>query len=122
MVPPPMSATTAQIVLCCFLTPGSSGSEFNQSSITCFAATVGSLTIFIGLRPAMWPASIVAFRCASSNCAGTLITTSLTGTLRYFSATSAARRRINALTNSGWRSLFSPLQGISIAARTPFNE
>ena len=47
---------------------------------------MGSLMMRRTSSPAMRPASLVAWRCASSKYAGTVITASVTGSPRYFSA------------------------------------
>ena len=50
------------------------------------AAAVGSLMMRSTLSPAMAPASLVAWRWASSKYAGTVITASVTSSPRYASA------------------------------------
>ena len=64
-VPPPRS-NTAMV------------SSFFWSRPYASAAAVGSLTMRSTLRPAIWPASLVAWRWASLKYAGTVITASLT--------------------------------------------
>ena len=65
-VPPPRSYTA--IV-----------SSFFLSSPYASAAAVGSLTMRMTSRPAMLPASLVAWRCASLKYAGTVMTARVTG-------------------------------------------
>src|SRR5919107_3869544 len=49
------------------------------------------------LRPATWPASLVAWRCASEKYAGVVITASVTGSPRYASASRLSFCSTNAL-------------------------
>ena len=65
------------------------------------AAAVGSLMIRSTSRPAICPASLVAWRCASSKYAGTVITACVTVSPRYASASRFSLTRIWALTSCG---------------------
>ena len=65
------------------------------------AAAVGSLMIRSTSRPAIRPASLVAWRCASLKYAGTVMTASLTRSPRNFDASSTSLRRISAEISSG---------------------
>ena len=72
-VPPPRSYT---MIFC----------SFSLSRPYASAAAVGSLMIRFTSRPAIFPASLVAWRCASLKYAGTVITASVTFSPRYPSA------------------------------------
>ena len=61
------------------------------------AAAVGSLTIRCTFRPAISPASLVAWRCASEKYAGTVMTASVTCSPRYASASRFSFCSTNAL-------------------------
>src|SRR3954463_8372440 len=68
-------------------------------------AAVGSLMMRSTLRPAIWPASLVASRCALLKYAGTVTTASFTGSPRYASASCLSFWRIIALISGGAYSL-----------------
>ena len=87
-VPPPKSYTA--IV-----------SSFFLSRPYASAAAVGSLTIRFTSRPAIWPASLVAWRCASLKYAGTVMTASVTGWPRCSSAACFSFCRIIAEISGG---------------------
>src|SRR5437667_7579234 len=76
-------------------------SSFFLSSPYANAAAVGSLMIRSTSRPAIWPASFVAWRCASSKYAGTVTTAWVTVSLRNASASRLSFNRIWALTSCG---------------------
>ncbi len=87
-VPPPRSKTAIF-------------SSFFESSPYANAAAVGSLIIRFTSRPAILPASLVAWRCESSKYAGTVITASVTLSPRKLSASALIFERIMADTSSG---------------------
>mmetsp|Transcript_41507 Transcript_41507/g.124036 ORF Transcript_41507/g.124036 Transcript_41507/m.124036 type:complete len:450 (+) Transcript_41507:629-1978(+) len=73
------------------------------------AAAVGSLMMRATLRPAMTPASLVAWRCASLKYAGTVTTACFTSLPRKPSAVSFILPKIMAEISSGLKTLVSPL-------------
>ena len=73
------------------------------------AAAVGSLMMRRTLRPAMVPASLVAWRCESLKYAGQVMTASFTGAPMYASAVSFILVRTMEDTSSGVNCLTSPL-------------
>ena len=80
-------------------------SSFFLSSPYASAAAVGSLTMRMTSRPAICPASFVAWRCASLKYAGTVITAFVTGCPRYSSAACFSFCRIIAEISGGEYSL-----------------
>ena len=88
-VPPPRSKTR----MVCSRSP--------LSSPYASAAAVGSLMIRSTLRPAIVPASLVAWRCASSKYAGTVTTASVTSSPRYASASRFSFCSTRALISCG---------------------
>ena len=84
------------------------------------AAAVGSLIMRSTSRPAIVPASFVAWRCASLKYAGTVITAFFTSWPRYASAVSFIFVRTMAEISSGRNCFVSPLNSTSILGR-PFS-
>ena len=66
---------------------------------------MGSLTSRSTVRPAIWPASLVAWRCESLKYAGTVMTARVTFSPRYASAASLSLPRIIAEISGGDQSL-----------------
>jgi molecular chaperone DnaK (HSP70) len=87
-VPPPRSNTATF-------------SSFFLSRPYASAAAVGSLMIRNTSRPAIRPASLVAWRCASLKYAGTVMTASVTFSPSCLAASPASLRRISAAISSG---------------------
>ena len=83
------------------------------------AAAVGSLIIRSTLRPAMRPASFVAWRCESLKYAGTVTTASVTFSPRYASAVAFIFCRTAAEISSGVKVLDSPPTVTSIRGLSP---
>mmetsp|Transcript_2194 Transcript_2194/g.4489 ORF Transcript_2194/g.4489 Transcript_2194/m.4489 type:complete len:280 (+) Transcript_2194:886-1725(+) len=109
-VPPPRSKMTT-LLLSVFSFPAFSSSALWRPYAR--AAAVGSLIMRRTLRPAMRPASLVAWRCWLLKWAGTVITADLTSFPRCFSAACLSSASTKEEISSGASCLVAPLHSTS---------